>query len=98
MCNHAQIDGSQCGTAFYKTIAAQIGERDMAGPKRLSPRVVKAIFQSEESAPATAKLYKVSTNLVYLIRGRRIHKATTIGLKSPQITRRERPEQRPVPR
>jgi transposase-like protein len=61
----------------------------MAGPKRLSPRIVRAIFQSAESAPATAKRYGVSPNLVYLIRGRRIHKATTMGLKSPQITRRE---------
>jgi hypothetical protein len=61
----------------------------MAGPKRLSPRIVQAIFQSTKPAAATAKRYKVSPNLVYLIRGRRIHKATTIGLKSPQITRRE---------
>jgi hypothetical protein len=70
----------------------------MAGPKRLSPRVVRAIFRSTESAPATAKRYKVSPNLVYLIRGRRIHKATTIGLKSPQITRRESRTQLATPR
>jgi flagella basal body P-ring formation protein FlgA len=70
----------------------------MAGPKGLSPRIVRAIFQSTESAPVTAKRYKVSSNLVYLIRGRRIHKATTIGLKSLQITRREGRKQPAVPR
>jgi hypothetical protein len=61
----------------------------MAGPKRLPQRVVRAIFQSREPAAATAKRYKVSPNLVYLIRGRRIHKATTMGLKSPPMARRE---------
>jgi flagella basal body P-ring formation protein FlgA len=70
----------------------------MAGPKRLSPRVVRAIFRSTEPAAATAKRYKVSPNLVYLIRGRRIHKATTIGLKSPQLTRREGRRQQAAPR
>jgi hypothetical protein len=70
----------------------------MAGPKGLSPRVVRAIFRSTESAPTTAKRYKVSANLVYLIRGRRIHKGSTIGLKSPQITRREGRRQLAVPR
>jgi hypothetical protein len=61
----------------------------MAGPKRLSPRVVRSIFKSKEPAPTTAKRYKVSANLVYLIKARRIHKATTMGLKSPQMARRE---------
>jgi hypothetical protein len=70
----------------------------MAGPKNLSPSVVRAIFRSKEAAPTTAKRYKVSTNLVYLIKARRIHKATTIGLSSPQLTRRERRERRAVPR
>ena len=55
----------------------------MAGPKKLSPSVVKRIFQSKDSAPATAKRFNVSPNLVYLIRDRRIHKATTMGLTSP---------------
>jgi hypothetical protein len=70
----------------------------MAGPKNLSPRVVRAIFRSTESAPATAKRYKVSPNLIYLIKARRIHKATTIGLSSPQITRRESRKQRATAR
>jgi hypothetical protein len=62
----------------------------MAGPKNLSPSVVRKIFQSKESAPATAERYKVSTNLVYLIKGGRIHKDITMALRSPQVARRER--------
>jgi hypothetical protein len=62
----------------------------MAGPKKLSPSVVRKIFQSKETAPATAKRYKVSTNLVYLIKGGRIHKDITMALGSPQIAKRER--------
>jgi hypothetical protein len=62
----------------------------MAGPKKLSPSVVRKIFQSKETAPETAKRYKVSTNLVYLIKGGRIHKDITMALGSPQIAKRER--------
>jgi hypothetical protein len=70
----------------------------MAGRKRLSPRVVKSIFQSKQSALATAKRYSVSANLVYLIRRRSIHKATTIGLKGSPITRRELAKDGAIPR
>jgi hypothetical protein len=56
----------------------------MSGPKGLSPRVVRSIFESTESAPAAAKRHKVSANLVYLIRRRRIHKAVTEGLRAPR--------------
>jgi hypothetical protein len=66
------------------------GASDMAGPKNLSPSVVRKIFQSEEPGPATAKRYKVSTNLVYLIRGGRIHKEITMALGSPPVAKRER--------
>jgi hypothetical protein len=62
----------------------------MAGPKNLSPSVVRKIFQSTESAPATAKRYKVSTNLVYLIKGGRVHKDITMALGSRQAAKRER--------
>jgi hypothetical protein len=62
----------------------------MAGPKKLSPSVVRKIFQSKETAPATAKRYKVSANLVYLIKGGRIHKDVTMALGSPQVAKRER--------
>jgi hypothetical protein len=62
----------------------------MAGPKNLSPSVVRKVFQSKEPGPATAKRYKVSTNLVYLIRGGRIHKEITMALGSPPVAKRER--------
>jgi hypothetical protein len=62
----------------------------MAGPKNLSPSVVRKIFQSTESAPATARRYKVSTNLVYLIKGGRIHKDITTALGGPQGAKRGR--------
>ena len=62
----------------------------MAGPRKLSPQVVRSIFELTESAPATAKRHKVSPNLVYLIRDRRIHKAVTEGLKGPARVKRGR--------
>lgn len=62
----------------------------MAGPKKLSARVVKSIFQATESAPTTARRFKVSPNLVYLIRARRIHKAVTEGLRAPRRATRGR--------
>ena len=70
----------------------------MAGAKKLSPLIVRSIFQSTESAPATAKQYKVSSNLVYLIRAGRIHKAITAGLKSPPSARRGRGKRTAMPR
>jgi hypothetical protein len=69
----------------------------MAGPKNLSPNIVRKIFQSTESAPVTAKRYKVSTNLVYLIKGRRIHKDITMALGSPEVAKRERGKQSAAP-
>jgi hypothetical protein len=69
----------------------------MAGPKNLSPSVVRKIFQSKDSAPATAKRYKVSTNLVYLIKGGRVHKDITMALGSPQVAKRERGKATVVP-
>jgi hypothetical protein len=62
----------------------------MAGPKKLSPSVVRKIFQSTDSAPATAKRFKVSANLVYLIKGGRIHKDVTMALGNPGMTKRDK--------
>jgi hypothetical protein len=60
----------------------------MAGPKRLSPATVRAIFRSKETAPTLAKRYGVSTNLVYLIQQRKIHKAVTENIRKPIRKRR----------
>ena len=55
----------------------------MARPGKLTPAAVRAIFKSTESAPKVAGRFGVSTNLVYLIRQRKIHKKVTATLASP---------------
>jgi hypothetical protein len=70
--------------------AGQIKEPNMAGPKGLSAAHVKAIFRSKDPAPVVAKQHKVSTNLVYLIWHRKIHKAITEGIRKPIRKRRAR--------
>lgn len=55
----------------------------MAKKRKLAPAVVRTIFKSTDSAPAVARRFKVSANLVYLIRSKRIHKAVTARLKAP---------------
>jgi hypothetical protein len=69
----------------------------MAGAKNLSPSVVRKIFQSTEPGPATAKRYKVSNNLVYLIKGGRIHKDITMALGSPEVAKRGRGKETVAP-
>jgi hypothetical protein len=63
----------------------------MARQKKLSPQAVRTIFKSKERAADIAKQFKVSQNLVYLIRARRIHSRVTNRLKEPERPRRGRP-------
>ena len=55
----------------------------MARPKKLSPAAVRKIFKSKEPARVIASRFKVSENLVYLIRAGRVHRAVTGQLKAP---------------
>lgn len=55
----------------------------MAGPKRLKPATVRAIFRSKEPASGLAAQHRVSQNLVYLIQQRKIHKGITEGIRKP---------------
>lgn len=52
----------------------------MARGYKLRPSTVRKIFSSTEPAPAMAKRFGVSTNLIYLIRQGRVHKKVTKGL------------------
>jgi hypothetical protein len=61
----------------------------MARAKKLRPAAVRTIFTSTEPAPKLASRYKVSANLVYLIRQGKIHKAVTQGLHPPARGRRQ---------
>ena len=70
----------------------------MARHKKLTARVVKAIFLAPAGAAETALKHKVSQNLVYLIRARRIHKAITEGLRSPRRATRRRRSDNAAPR
>jgi hypothetical protein len=63
----------------------------MARKGKLTPAAVRAIFKSTESALVMAKRFKVSANLVYLIRARRVHKAITARLKAPLRAERKKP-------
>jgi transposase len=78
--------------------AAKTQEHNVAGPKKLSAHVVKTIFEGTESAPAAAKRFKVSPNLVYLIRARRIHKGVTEGLRAPRRPTRRRSNRQAAPK
>jgi hypothetical protein len=60
----------------------------MAGPKGLSPTIVRAIFRSKEPASEVAAQHRVSVNLVYLIQQRKIHKAITESIRKPIRKRR----------
>jgi hypothetical protein len=62
----------------------------MAGPKRLSPATVRAIFRSKEPASGLAAKHGVSVNLVYLIQQRKIHKAITESIRKPIRKRKSR--------
>ncbi len=62
----------------------------MAGPKGLSPAIVKSIFRSKDAASALADRHKVSVNLIYLIQQRRIHKGITEGIRKPIRKRKSR--------
>jgi hypothetical protein len=62
----------------------------MAGPKRLSPAIVRAIFRSQEPASQIAAQHRVSVNLVYLIQQRKIHKAVTETIRMPIRKRKSR--------
>jgi len=50
---------------------------------KLSPAAVKNIFKSKEPARLIASRFKVSQNLIYLIRAGRIHREITSRLKAP---------------
>jgi hypothetical protein len=63
----------------------------VAGPKRLKPETVRAIFRSKEPASQLAAQNRVSVNLVYLIQQRKIHKAVTENIRKPirkRVTRK----------
>jgi hypothetical protein len=60
----------------------------MAGPKKLPPATVRAIFRSKDPASQTAARHDVSVNLVYLIQQRKIHKAITESIRKPIRKRR----------
>jgi hypothetical protein len=62
----------------------------MAGPKKLSPSTVRAIFRSKEPASQVAARHRVSVNLVYLIQQRKIHKSITESIRKPIRKRRSR--------
>jgi hypothetical protein len=62
----------------------------MAGPKRLSPATVRAIFRSKEPASQVAARHHVSVNLVYLVQQRKIHKSITKSIRKPIRKRRSR--------
>ena len=68
----------------------------MAGPKRLSPATVRAIFKSKEPASTLAARYRVSVNLVYLIQQRKIHKAVTEAIRKPIRKRKARASAAPA--
>jgi transposase-like protein len=55
----------------------------MARPKKLKPAAVRKIFKSTGSASTVAKEFGVSANLIYLIRGGRVHKQITGTMASP---------------
>lgn len=56
---------------------------------KLSAKQVKTIFLAREPADKVAAKFKVSPNLVYLIRARRIHKAVTQNIRKPIRKRRK---------
>ena len=62
----------------------------MARPKKLSPQTVRTIFKSTEPASTAAGRFKVSQNLIYLIRAGRVHRDITKRLKPPERARRQR--------
>ena len=62
----------------------------MARSRKLNPQAVRTIFKSKDPAAAVAKQFKVSQNLVYLIRARRVHARITDRLKAPEMPRRRR--------
>jgi hypothetical protein len=68
----------------------------LARRRKLTPKAVRAIFKSLESAPQAARQFKVSTQLVYLIRAKRIHKAVTARLKAPMRVARGQKIPRPA--